>query len=161
TAQLLPSDTDHGWDVYMLDRVTGTMELLSVSATGTGSDSLHALGGASVSDDGRYAVFHSDSATLVGNDVDPTNNTTTDSAGHVIPLFPLGRADDVFLRDRVLGTTTLVSAAPDGSGAQGYDPSITPDGRFVVFGGSGNLLAGGDESFGDVLVYSTATGALE
>ena len=38
TAQLVPNDTDHSWDVYMLDRNTGTIDLISVSTTGTGSN---------------------------------------------------------------------------------------------------------------------------
>src|SRR5262249_4236625 len=93
-------------------------------------------------------------------DVDP-NVPFIDPGGHVITLFPDDRWPDVFMRDRTLGTTTLLSTASDGSGADGFWPEITPDGRFVVFGAGDGALIPGANSWGDVYVYSAATGALE
>src|SRR5262245_26127844 len=75
--------------------------------------------------DGRLVAFTSFSSNLVPND---TNG-----------------ADDVFVRDLVAGTTTLVSINNTGT-ASGNDtsiaPIITPNGRFVVFvSGAGDLGA--------------------
>src|SRR5262249_30619044 len=45
-----------------------------------------------------------------------------------------GRGADVFLRDLQVGTTTLVSVSPSGTGSRLSNmPIISPDGRFVVF----------------------------
>jgi len=149
TASLVPSDTNGTGDEYLFDRTTGAFDLISVSTAGTGSDG--AVNDGSVSDDGRYVVFQSDADDLVSNDVDPPPAAwNTD-----------GMWSDVFLRDRSSGTTTLLSAAPDGSAAKGFTPSITPDGRFVVFGAGGSVIAGGDPSLFTVFVYATGTGALE
>ena len=68
-----------------------------------------------LSADGRYVVFDSAADNLVPGD----------AGGH----------QDVFLRDRLLGTTTLVSAA-SGGGAGDLDslqPTISDDGRYVAF----------------------------
>lgn len=71
---------------------------------------------ADMSDDGRFIVFSSLANNLVPND---TNS-----------------ASDIFLRDMVLQTTTLVSvnAAGTASGnAPSSQPAISGDGRFVAF----------------------------
>ena len=68
-----------------------------------------------VSADGRYVVFYSKASDLVAND---TNN-----------------AGDVFVRDRVLGVTMLVSANAQGRPGNGPSsrPVIAGDGRTVAF----------------------------
>src|SRR6185436_8945402 len=56
-------------------------------------------------------------------------------------------ASDVFLRDLVAGTTTLVSVSTNGVSSgnlQSSAPSITPDGRYVVFSSSASDLAAND-----------------
>ena len=102
--------------LYVRDRVTGltTEETLSPGGGGVGNG----LENGSLSDDGRWLVFHSSSAGLVAGDTNATN--------------------DVFVRDRQSGVTTRVSVGP--GGAQGDDgsyisspASISADGRFVVF----------------------------
>lgn len=77
---------------------------------------------ASVSADGRYVVFMSSASNLVPDD---TNNET-----------------DVFLRDTKNNTTSLVSMSTSGgsgNGISGY-PSISADGRYVVFQSSSTDL---------------------
>jgi Tol biopolymer transport system component len=151
------SDTDTGWDVYRFDRVTGSFDLVTVSATGGGSDAPGRWNGLTIDGDGRYVAFTSDSTTLVANDPDP-NGTVTDAYGHTITLWAPGRAPDVFLRDMVLGTTTLISTGPNGGAAMGASPDITPDGRYIAFEG-GYMVTGFPDH--EIMVYDRTTGTSE
>ena len=69
----------------------------------------------SISADGRYVIFWSNSNNLVSVDT----NT----------------GDDIFVRDLVNGTTTLVSVNSEGiqENASYYSPNISADGRYVSF----------------------------
>src|SRR5690349_7429247 len=92
----------------------GTTELISRSSAG--ERARHGPSGLpAVSGDGRFVAFQSRAANLVPGD---TNGAT-----------------DVFVRDRLLGTTTRVSVASDGGQAAGssFSPSISADGRRVAF----------------------------
>ena len=93
-------------------------------------------GAASVSGSGRYVAFASEASTLVPGD---TNG-----------------ASDVFVRDRLTGTTTRVSGGAGPSGA----PSISGDGRIVAFASrSPDLVPGDVNGRGlDVYVHDRATG---
>src|SRR5258706_3890406 len=69
-----------------------------------------------MSGNGRYVAFTSTADNLVAGD---TN-----------------KARDVYVRDLQTGTTTLVSVNQAGTGPgnrESYSPSITPDGRHVLF----------------------------
>jgi Tol biopolymer transport system component len=97
-----------------------------------------------LSADGRFVAFTSDSDNLVAND---TNGFT-----------------DVFVHDRVTGTTERVSV--DSSGAEANDvsfmPSISADGQLVAFVSiASNLVAGDGNATYDVFVHDRATGATE
>src|SRR5215212_3638935 len=94
----------------------GTTELVTVTTDGQPIDQWFSpLGRHTVSADGRFVVFDSDSATVVPGD---TN----------------GRRD-VFVRDVLAGTTQRVSVGPGGVEANfGSEwPSISADGRYVAF----------------------------
>ena len=84
---------------------------------GNGSGNQAALNNAlSISANGRYVAFVSEATDLAAND----NNFAT----------------DVFVRDRLTGQTILVSVNAAGTGTADQfsrAPTITPDGRFVVF----------------------------
>ncbi len=122
---LAAGDADASSDVFVRDLVAGTTTLASRAggAGGAGGD-----GGSftpAISADGRYVAF----ASLA------TNLSPDDQAGF-----------DVFVRDLVAGTTTLVSRADGAAGAAGTGPSTAPsisgDGRRVAFAsGAGNLSA--------------------
>ena len=94
------------------------LELISVSTTGQVGN---AFSGAtarnipSMSRDGRFAVFVSDSADLVAND--------------------LNNKRDIFIRDREAGTTELVSRSYNGSQTNGgsFTPVISANGRYVAY----------------------------
>ena len=80
----------------------------------------------SISADGRYVAFASAASTLVSGD---TNGT-----------------EDVFVYDRVTGTTDRVSLTSTGAEADGdsYGPSISADGRYVAFTSAASNLTPGD-----------------
>ena len=104
------------------------LERISVSSAEDGGNEISEIScrAAPMSSDGRYVVFQSEASNLVGDD----GNGVT----------------DVFLRDRVLGTTTRVSvdlSGNDGDGAS-LHPCITPDGRYVVFQSDATDLVVGD-----------------
>jgi Tol biopolymer transport system component len=107
-------------DLLLHDRQTRTTTLVSVDSTDIQRDGPSSS--ASISADGRYVAFESE-ANLVVGDID---------------------LHDIFVRDLVAGTTTLVSV--DSTGTKGnldsYAPSISSDGRYVAFESlSTNLVA--------------------
>jgi uncharacterized repeat protein (TIGR01451 family) len=144
---LVPDDTNQAPDVFVRDRLLRTTERVSVSSKGrqgdAGSGLLDLMGGPSISGDGRFVAFASEATNLVAGD---RNNTA-----------------DVFVRDRLLGTTTRVSVATDGAEANagGTTPSISRDGRFVAFESfSDNLVPDGNFT-GDVFVHDRQTGVTQ
>jgi RHS repeat-associated protein len=114
-SNLVANDTNGQSDVFVFDRLSGTIELVSVSSSGQHADrGGTALSGA-ISSDGRFVTFASAATNLVPGD---TNGFA-----------------DVFVHDRVTGETTRVSVGTDGS--QGNDNSsdayISGDGQIVAF----------------------------
>ncbi len=113
-----PGETTRSFqDVIVRDRRAGTTERISVSSTGVPGDQESWVTSRSqgLSADGRFAVFMSWAENLVPGD---TNG------------YP-----DVFVRDRVAGTTIRVSVNNDGSqrATGGYWAAISPNGRFIAF----------------------------
>lgn len=89
--------------------------------------------GAVMSADGRYLVFHSDSADLDPRDPDVST--------------------DVYVRDRSTGSTTLLSIGNDGAKGNfdSFWPAISRNGRFVVFSSfASNLVPGDTNNTADV-----------
>ncbi len=88
-----------------------------VSASGGPAPANGDSAGAAISADGRFVAFTSDASNLVAGD---TN-----------------RNGDVFVRDRVAGTTERVSVSSSGAQANGRQTAasaaISADGRFVAF----------------------------
>ncbi|HEY3570273.1 MAG TPA: hypothetical protein VGP73_20250 [Thermoanaerobaculia bacterium] len=149
------ADSNDFYDVFLRDQVAGTTTLISHEAgkpaTASPAEGQWGSLDASLSADGRYAVFASLGIRLV-----PGQN----DANH---------ASDVFLYDRVTGTTTLVSHASGdpGTTADGLSAgaAISADGSSVVFySTAGNLVAGQTATGGprktNVFLYSRATGSL-
>jgi Tol biopolymer transport system component len=112
-ADLVAKDTNGSWDVFTANLRTGAVRRISVP-TGGGQAAGDSTA-PSISGDGRFVAFDSDSAGLVPRD---TN-----------------KSGDVFLRDRLAGATARVSLT-DG-GAQARDRSwlatVSADGRHVGF----------------------------
>jgi Tol biopolymer transport system component len=123
-SNLVPGDTNGATDVFVRDRLTGGTERVSVSSNGEQGNG--PSGGRSISPDGGFVAFHSSAANLVPGD---TNGQT-----------------DVFLRDRVAGTTERVSISTLGEQANGacVSPSVSAGGGFIVFTSEATNLASGD-----------------
>jgi Tol biopolymer transport system component len=128
-------------DVFVRDRDSGETILVSV-----GQDGGSANGGshfATISADGRYVVFVSDADNLVEQD----NNGVA----------------DVFVRDLLQGTTRLVSLAATGYSGQGRSgsPSISADGRWIVFeSDADDLVAGDPNEVTDIFLFDQQDGTV-
>ncbi|MDH4063822.1 MAG: hypothetical protein OEW19_05440 [Acidobacteriota bacterium] len=139
--KLVPDDTN-GWaDVFVHDRQTGATTRVSVSTIGVEGNDFS--GAASISGDGRWVAFHSYASNLVSGDGN--------------------QAPDVFVHDRLFGTTTLTSTGL--GGAQGNSSSVAPaisaDGRWVAFASfASNLVASDTNGMADVFVRDQLTGAV-
>ena len=125
---LSDDDGNNTEDVFVRDLVTNTTTLVSRGdgANGAAGDADSANG--SVSADGRLVVFSS-----------VAKNLGDDQNG----------ASDIFVRDLIAKTTTLVSRAGGATGAAGgagpFEASITADGRAVAFESLANNLSTDDK----------------
>ncbi len=140
---LVSGDTNNDWDVFVHDRQTATTELISV-AMGGGPGNDQSSFSLSISADGRFVAFQSDASDIVADD---TNATT-----------------DIFVRDRLLATTTRVSVSSAGIQADSFSESvhISADGRFVSFTSfARNLVASDPNAAADVFVHDRQTGVTE
>jgi Tol biopolymer transport system component len=200
-SNLVPGDTNNEIDVFIRDRPAGTTELVGLSSSGG-----HVPGGVwlrGISADARYVAFGSLSSGVVpgdtNNDADvfvrdrllgTTERVSVDSAeqqangaspevdisadgqfvaftSYAPNLVPGDTNDqgDVFLRDRVAGTTVRVSvdsARQQANGSPGQHVAISDDGRFVAFESyASNLVPGDGNGTLDVFVHEVATGATE
>jgi VCBS repeat-containing protein len=139
---LVANDTNNRPDFFVRDLQTGTTALVNVNSTGTSSNGIIGSDTVRISTDGRYITFTSTANDLVAND---TNN-----------------AQDVFVRDLVTGTTTLVSANSTGtaSGSSSSSiPSMTGDGRYITFASTAsNLVANDTNGVQDVFVRDVVAG---
>jgi len=141
-SNLVPSDTNGAFDVFVRDRTTGRTERASVATSGQQVDG--ARGRPSISADGRYVAFSSSAKNLVAGD--------TNGAG------------DVFVHDRRTGRTERVSVGSDGEQSNGESllPSLSADGRYVAFYSvASNLVAGDTNGAGDVFVRDRSMGRTE
>ena len=113
SSNLVPGDTNQRTDIFVRDRVLGTTERVSISDDER--ELPEASGNVSASADFRFIAFTTTATNVVPGD---TNALV-----------------DVFVRDRVARTTRRVSLTDDDRQADGrsHTPTISADGRFVVF----------------------------
>jgi uncharacterized repeat protein (TIGR01451 family) len=130
-------------------QTSSSIELVSVTPGGApagggevfSEPALYGQGGSKISADNRYVVFASTSDQLVAGDLN-------------------GR-EDIFVRDRQTGTTTLVSVATGGAQANNHSgvPAISANGRFVAFvSNADNLVPGDTNVWPDVFVRDLQLG---
>ena len=136
-AQAVPDDRNGAWDVYAHNLRTGRTTLVSRNSRGRpgNADSF----GGSVSDDGIWVVFGSDS-------------TNMPRIGGGTPDY---EEQSFFLRNRTTGRTRLVSVRPDGRPFQRgatHGGGISGDGRVITFNAS--RTGSGTRGF----VYERASG---
>ena len=125
---LVPGDTNGRNDVFVHDRKTRETTRANLTSDGMESDGSANDGG--ISADGRFVVFASGATNLV---LDDTN-----------------QRQDVFLRDRTVGTTTRLSVGPAGVEANGENssPALSADGRFASFASEATNLVADDLTVG-------------
>jgi Tol biopolymer transport system component len=147
---LVPGDTNGTSDVFVRDRVAGTTERVSVDSRerqSAGGDQGGVLdtnfGRPVITPDGRFVAFASSATNLVKGD---RNNTV-----------------DIFLRDRVAGTTERVTMAGRKTEANSESsvPAISPDARFIAFRSFADNLVPGDTNFtSDVFLLDRQVGTI-
>ena len=139
---LVSGDTNGREDVFVHDRQTATTERVSVHSSGAQGNG-HSVR-PSISGDGRYVAFASDSTNLVAGD---TNG-----------------AYDIFVHDRQTGSTERVSVDSSGveANSSSLDPDVSSDGRYVAFWGSAtNLVMGDSNAQPDVFIHDRQTSMTE
>jgi Tol biopolymer transport system component len=121
---LVTNDANFYRDVFVHDLLTGSNTLVSVATNGYSGN--YPSSDSAISSNGQYVAFTSSASNLVAND---TNF-----------------ARDVFLRDLIGGTTTLISVNTNGTGpgnADSFSPIISANGRYILFRSLATNLAPG------------------
>jgi hypothetical protein len=128
------------YNVYLRDRASNTVALVSVAADGLSVADQDATP-TGISTNGQYALFE----------------TTADN---VTPSATSG-VSTVYLRDLVNGTTTLISANTNDVQADGdsYNSVLTPDGRHAAFTSDApDLSADATNGIPNIFVYDRQAG---
>ncbi len=144
-SDLVAGDSNSTSDVFRYDRTAGTMTRVSVSSAGLEQNTGHwEPRMCDLSDDGRYVAFVTRATNLSGYD-----SFTGDR--------------DVYFRDVLGGTTTLVSIAYlDDQRDTGWEPSVSADGSVISFTSNSWLIHPDDsDSNDDVFVWHAASGLIE
>ncbi len=131
------------YQAFVRVRSTATTELVSV-ADGSGAQGDKPSYLAAVSADGRYAAFNSEATNFVAGD---TNG-----------------ANDVFVRDRVAGTTIRVAVRSDGMQANGSTVLLdaSSDLRHMLLSSAAtNLVADDTNGLADLFLLDRTSGVLE
>ncbi len=131
--------------LYETNLQTGVTTLVDVNTAGQAAALGVPLVPASVSADGRYIAFLSNSTDLVSQP-----NLSQDTFAYT----------NVYVRDMVAGTTTLVSVnstGTDGGNGDSSNESISADGSTVVYqSNASDLVAQDSNGSSDVFVYNLA-----
>ena len=131
-------------EIYVRDRVAGTIEFVSKTTTGGLSAGYHGTLRPSISADGRFVVFESDATSL-----------TTDGVGG-------GSGLNIYVRDRRTGTTVLADRSATGApSSDSWIVSIDASGNHVAFITYGGLVPGDTDSLSDIYVRHLHSGTTE
>jgi Tol biopolymer transport system component len=139
---LVPGDGNQRSDVFVRDLAQATTERVSVASDGSEGNENSGYFQTSISGDGRFVVFESDSTNLVPGDVNGFG--------------------DIFVHDRVSGTTECVSLSMFGGGANGESTyaAVSANGRYVAFESNApNLVPNDTNSSGDIFLRDRDTAA--
>jgi Tol biopolymer transport system component len=159
TDDLVPEDINNAGDVFLLNRVTNSLELVSINPEGgqfaKDSGILHCFEcapyqGQALSDDGHWVVFLS--AREDDRCFDPFG-----------PDEPIA-CYEFFIRDLENRTTRRFLSSNDGGLLDGdsAEPRLSADGRWIVFSSvARNLLPVPEESFLNVFAYDQVNDTLK
>jgi Tol biopolymer transport system component len=145
---LVANDTNNKKDIFIRDRTApGSTTRISIGHAHTGfaqsnGDSFYP----DISDDGRYIVFLSEASNLVTTDNDSLS--------------------DIFVKDIQNNSIERISVAHNGQSPNGPSfagsPSISADGRYVVFGSfASNLVATDTNNKSDIFLRDRNTNSTE
>ena len=139
-SNIVPGDTNSISDIFLRDRLTNTTTRVSVDSAGNQANGSSIFFPPSISADGRFVAFLSNASNIVPGDTQS--------------------GPDIFVRDTLTNTTTLVSV--DSAGNPGndnsYSPSISADGRFVAFSSrASNIVPGDTNKTSDIFVRDRLT----
>lgn len=139
-SNLVVDDGNDSLDVFLHDRGTGVTRRVSVAEDGTERAGDSRLDGISLSGNGRYAVFRSQAAGLVPEDLD--------TYAHV------------YFADLRAGTLRLVSLDAGGGLPDNhcFNPTLSPNGRFIAFDTLATDMGGDNSGNRDVFVFDRKTG---
>jgi Tol biopolymer transport system component len=132
---LVPDDTNNSFDIFVRDRVTGTLERVSVDSAGVQGDDWSLS--PAISADGRFVAFQSFAGNLVVGD------TNFDY--------------DIFVHDRQAHTTIRASVRTDGTegglSLGSHNASISADGQVIAFDSEAALAPEDTEFPVDIYVH--------
>jgi Tol biopolymer transport system component len=139
---LSPDDNDDERDIYVRDRSTGDVTLVSRASGGAGVKGNRASFNPRISANGRFVVFRSNANNLVPEDTDAL--------------------EDIYVRDLQANQTFLVSRASGAAGVKGnggsFNASISADGSRVAFRSEATNLSPEDpDTIPDVYVRDLAS----
>lgn len=149
SSNLTANDQNGITDGFVIAVESGNATLISSRnsdpnlASRTGSSDSITNRNASITDDNRYVVFVSAASELVGAEGSSVNN--------------------VFLRDRQTGDTTLISRALTGTAnAASINPMISADGQYIVFASAAsNLVSDDTNNATDIFLFDRASNQLK
>ncbi|GEM_PF-1971934 len=136
-SNLVPSDTNNAYDIFLWDSRTGNLRRINLGRGGTQANA-HSWA-PSISGNGQYIAYESLASNLVPGDEN--------------------RKWDVFLVNTTTGATRRVSAASGGGSGNGDSgvPSISANGQFVAFYSNSSNIAGGRAGKFDVFLWERST----
>ncbi|MCP4166381.1 MAG: hypothetical protein GY759_10865, partial [Chloroflexi bacterium] len=110
---IITYDTNQNWDIFVLDQLSGNVQLVSKSTSGIQGN--RTSWEPKLSADGNHVVFRSWSTNIVAGDYNSF--------------------EDIFIHDLASNSTELVSVANGGTQTNqpSWGPSISADGRYVAF----------------------------
>jgi hypothetical protein len=135
-SNLVAHDQNNYSDVFVLDRSSGVMEIVSVTSNGAQTNNVS--GAPAISGDGRYVAFSS-----LADNLSPEDNN--------------GQFD-VYLRERDSEHTTLISIGLNDQAGNGtsINATLASSGRYIVFDSlATNLVADDTNAFLDVFVFDS------
>ncbi|HEX4966106.1 MAG TPA: hypothetical protein VF173_35175 [Thermoanaerobaculia bacterium] len=146
------TDANHGSDVFLYDRVTGTTTLISHASGDPKTTANGATEGCRISADGNYVVFSSRATNLLPGQAAPPGGE---------------ERTNLFLYHRPSGSLNLIShtsgALSLAANGSSVGPEISADGGFVVFLSSAtDLVSGQVDTNGsqDVFLYQRSSGTV-
>lgn len=139
-ADLVPEKMSSHYDIFLRDRTLGITTRISVDSSGNEANG--SSSNAVISADGNFVAFQSNASNLVAGD--------TNGQG------------DIFVKNLTTGAVERVSVATGGAQAMLWgstEPSISGDGRYVVFSSPADDLVAGDmNSQTDIFLRDRQTG---